>query len=301
MTTVRWLLGSSFTVLLFASSPAIAADVRCGSRTCEESICSSPSVIECSDWNDGSYDGWAVSGNRYSAGDEKGDVVANVGMGGSNGWEHKILAGEPGTIWFDKGLDLGTGPIHVRMYIKFSPGYEHEMNCGLQKMFYLNASRSDSLAHRIMAGVTKASDLEGTYSGLDHSIGVFGFDYYGHVVVLPDQPGDKPVLIHPDRWYSVELMAQYIAPGKNTVKMWIDGQLQMERNDYGGWTDGTPFNQVQDTSWFGGANECAQNSSTQYVYKDNHVVSRSYIGPIGESGGEPLPASPPPAPQLLGD
>jgi len=38
---------------LVLSCDALSADTICGTQSCSEAICSTPNVIECSDWNDG--------------------------------------------------------------------------------------------------------------------------------------------------------------------------------------------------------------------------------------------------------
>jgi len=139
------------------------------------------------------------------------------------------------------------------------------------------------MTHRIMLGVTAASDMGGSYSTLPDSVGVFGFDYRGHIVRIPDpnNPNDNPTLIYPNKWYAVEFMVQYQSASVNTVKIWVDGVLQMTRENYNDpYYDGSPFSDVQDTSWFGGSGSCVQNPETQYVWRDNTVISTSYIGPI---------------------
>ena len=113
-------LGLSLLLLAF---PGFSGDLQCGEGTCEESLCASPDVLECSDWNDGSFDGWSAAGGRYEQGGELGGLLPNAGLNGSAGWEHKIRIGNPRTMTISKNLDLGFGPIHFRTYLKFFPGY----------------------------------------------------------------------------------------------------------------------------------------------------------------------------------
>src|SRR5260221_6835894 len=40
---------------------AFAADTDCGGAPCKEAICSSPDVIQCSDFDNDSFDGWTVT------------------------------------------------------------------------------------------------------------------------------------------------------------------------------------------------------------------------------------------------
>src|SRR4030095_5011814 len=171
MTMSKLPAGLLMTMIAFASNPALAADTNCGGAACEESICSSASVIECSDWNNGSYDGGAVSANAYTSGESKGGVVAGKGMNGTKGWEHKINVADADTVWFDKAVVTTNAPLYERMYVKFSPGYQFMMICGLQKMFYFNKT------NRIMVGVTKASDMGGSYASQPNTVGLLGFDY----------------------------------------------------------------------------------------------------------------------------
>jgi hypothetical protein len=292
MTVSKRLPGLVLTVLSLLGHPALAADTSCGGQSCEESVCSSSDVLLCSDWNNGSYDGWSFSANRYSNGGDAGDVVASKGMNGTRAVEFKIKPAYDQTIWFGTGIPATSGPLHERMMVKFSPGYQFMMVCGLQKQFYFERS------NRIMVGVTKASDMGGSYAGQPNTVGVFGFDYYGHYVELPKQSGDSPTLIYPDRWYSVETM---VDPSTKTVKQWIDGKLQMTRSGDSRFGDSTAVSSVQDTSWNGGdPSVCSKNTQTQYVWHDNHVIRRSYIGPIGSGGGTPPPSpTAPPAPTLL--
>jgi hypothetical protein len=290
MTVSKRLPGLVLTVLSLLGHPALAADTSCGGQSCEESVCSASDTVLCSDWNDGGTDGWAVSANSP----QRGSIQAGKGYNGTRGWESRIDVGYDQTVWFDRSISCGSGPCHSRMMVRFSPAYQFMMVCGLQKQFYFNKP------DRIMVGVTKAKDMGGTYAGQPNTVGVFGFDYYGHQVELPNESGDVPTLIQPDRWYSLETM---VDPSTKTVKMWIDGRLQMTRtgSSYFGSTGGVTS--VQDTSWFGGdPTVCSKNTQTQYVYHDNHVIRRSYIGPVGSSGGgTPPPPSPvaPPAPTLL--
>jgi len=283
-----WLSGLVFAALPLVGGSIQAADTRCGNGTCSESICSSTAVIECSDWNDRNNDGWAVSGNSPLLG----SILAGKGYNGSAGWESKINIGSDATVWFDKGISSTSGPLHERHMVMFSPGYQFMMVCGLQKQFYFNRSGG-----RVMVGVTKASDMGGAYAGQPNTVGIFGFDYYGHYVELPKQAGDQPTLIQTGRWYSLETM---VDPSTKTVKMWVDGKLQMTRSGDSRFGDGSAVTSVQDTSWFGGdPNVCSKNTQVQYVYHDNHVISRSYIGPPGGSSTpEPAPTAPP-APVLL--
>ena len=101
-----------------------------------------------------------------------------------------------------------------------------------------------------------------------------------------------------DRWYAVEVMTHYTSANRNVTKLWVDGTLQMVRENFNDTAfNGTAFNGVKDTSWFGGIDSCAQNTQTQYVYRDNHVVSRSYIGPISGTRPKPVAADPASVPE----
>lgn len=271
----------------FYLSDVRAADTDCGGQACEETVvCSSSSVVKCSDWNNRSTDAWSVS--PYGGG----SIKPGVGYRGTAGWEDTISEGNHGTVYFDTPVSgVGHGPFHARFYIKFSPGYLFIPTCGLQKMFYLEAQANTFW--RIMLGIAPANWMGGSYQSLPQTVGIFGFDYIGHTVRLPNQPGDNPVLIHPDRWYAVEIMAHWTSRTQNVVKIWVDGQLQMTRSNHddGVWTTAHTFNRVQDSSHYGGNHPDCLPVQTQYVYKDNHVLSKSYIGIIGTADNTP-PAIP---------
>ena len=150
---------------------------------------------------------------------------------------------------------------------------------------------------RVMLGTTSANKF-GQFSSEPDTVGLYAFDWLGHIVRLPNQSGDNPVPIYPETWYAVEFMTHY--DGSNvTVKLWIDGVLQMTRTEAASgdpqWENGN-WDLIQDTAWFGGANSCNLLTEEQFVYRDNAVVSKSYIGPIGELiGNTPVP------PTILGN
>ena len=269
--------GTVLSVLVLKRN-ATAREITCGGAPCEEAVvCGLPSTVACADWNNASTDGWAIS--PWGGG----SIKPGVGHGGTAGWEALIRQGEHGTIYFDRAIrDVAHGPLHARFYVKFSPGYIFIPTCGLQKMFYLD-SHGGGTYWRIMLGVAPANWMGGSFAGLPQTVGVFGFDYVGHIMRLPDQPGDNPVLIHPNRWYSVEIMAHWTSRTQNVVKIWIDGRLQMTRDNFddGHWTAAHVFSTAQDSSHYGGDGPACAPVQTQYVYKDNHIISTKYIGPIG--------------------
>src|SRR5262245_1668103 len=160
MTISTRLAGLASLMLVCASNPMKAADTTCGSRQCEEAICSSADVVKCSDWNDLGFDGWSPFPHLYRDGGAYGDVVAGKGLNGTAAWEHKIQPYFDETMFEDTGISVGTGPLYARFYAKFSPGYQFMMICGLQKQFYFMQSGGG----RIMVGVTKAMDMGGTYA-----------------------------------------------------------------------------------------------------------------------------------------
>jgi hypothetical protein len=254
----------------------------------EEAICSSSNVVVCADWNDGRKDGWALCLQPTG-------LKADVGVNGSVGMEHKIIAGEHGTLYYDKRFNSTAGPVHARHYVKFSNGYQFMYGGGYQKMLYLSRQDNGVSEWRgVMLGVGPAHQLlDGAYKDLPRTVGVFGFDYVGHHIRVANKPGDNPVLIYGDRWYCVEMMVDWRGQGDNTIKVWVDGVLQMERNDYteaytgdSSWHPGELINHVKGDAHYGGQGKIYEPPQDQYVWKDNYVVSRSYIGPIpGVSGG----------------
>ena len=281
---------------LFVSSKVVfGADNTCGNSSCEETaICSAAGVFVCSDWNDGSYDSWTTSSNLDSKGGRHGDIRSGVGINGTKGWAHEIYPGEATTVFYGNTAIQGyTGPLYTRLYVRFSDNYIHGMGCGLQKQFYHKWLNDDGSTTRIMLGSTKARDIP-KFSSEPSSVGLIGFDWVGHIVEGPDQSGDVAVAIQRNQWYSVEFMTDYnSAAGTVTVKVWIDGQLQMERIaaaadaswKAGYWTG------VQDTSWMGGGDDCNKAPEQQQVFKDNVVISRNYIGPIDGIVARPNPPS----------
>ena len=274
-----------------AATTAPGADLFCGNQPCEEAICSSSDVLLCSDWNDGDLDGWLYN-QSYGGGIEDG-----VGLNGTKGWRHQVTEGRGDTIFGDEGLssfNLGYGPAYGRFYVKFSPGYLFMPKCGLQKMFYL---RHFPPYWGIQIGVAPARKMVG-YSAYPDTVGVFAFDYPGHLTQYPERVGDNPVLVGSDQWYSVEFMLHWTSETVNVVRVWIDGELQMIRENVGAslWrvpTAQTPIDQVADSSYYGGAvPEVCGPFQTQQVYKDNYVVSRSYIGPVNFTPDVTAPSVP---------
>ena len=267
------LLGSSF-----GTDPE--ADLLTGP---DREICSEPEIIECSNWDDGQFDGWVLSPGG------EGNIFSGAGLRGSSGWLITINRGSHGTLFFDKKLERGQiahGPLHVRFYVKFSRDYLHIPACGLQKMMYLESTNTPQY-WRVMLGIQPARFLGEGFAALPETVGVFGFDYIGHRIELPNRPGDNPILIYPERWYCVEISAHWTSREKNSVSVWVDGILQMSRRDHddGVWTPGHLFSAVQDSSHYGGNSPECLPVQTQFVFKDQHIISTSYIGPI-ESGAE---------------
>lgn len=282
---------------LFGSSKALfGSDNSCGGSSCEESeICSAAGVFVCSDWNDGSYDSWATSSNLDSKGGKHGDIRSGVGINGTKGWAHEIYPGEATTVFYDIGGSIKgyKGPLYSRFYIRFSDNFVHGMACGLEKQFYQSWLNDDGSKTRIMLGSTKARNIP-KFSSEPSSVGLMAFDWLGHDIEMPDQSGDVAVAIQRNQWYSVEFMTDYnSAAGTVTVKLWVDGQLQMQRTvaaATASWKSGA-WTHVQDTSWMGGLDSCNKAPEQQQVFKDNVVISRNYIGPIDGIVARPNPPS----------
>jgi hypothetical protein len=291
----RTLRTLSVAIVLFSATAALhlalqrdafAADTTCAGLACEEAVlCASSFVIKCSDWNSGTLDGWSKNASE--------GLKPNIGFRGTPAWQATINKGDHSTLFFDTPVSgVGYGPLHARFYVKFSPGYLFMQSCGLQKMFYLDASITPYW--RIMLGIAPAYNMKGSYATLPQTVGVFGFDYIGHYIRYPDQPGDKAVLIYPDKWYAVEIMAHWTSRTQNVVKIWVNGQLQMTRSNHDDdvWTPAHTFTDVQDASYYGGNDPACVPWQTQYVYKDNHILSKSYIGP-GVLGSDQTPPTAP--------
>ena len=269
---------------------AAAQDTQCGNRVCEESICASKDVLICSDWNDKTFDGWSVSSGGKSG--EAGALLDGVGTNGTVGWRHIIKPRLAPSVFY--GQELGRfayyGPLYSRYRTKFSKGFEFHQRCGMNKMFYHKRAKN-----RLMLGMDSWDKIDGSST----KYGVIGFDYYGHLVELPNGKTrspevkilgtDKPVKIESDRWYTVEWMTEVTADNRVIVVIWIDGVRQMGREtstDYARLVY-EPWARVKQTDWAGGGDGCTMNESTQYVYRDNTVISRS---PIGLIGGAPMSA-----------
>ena len=220
-----------FFCLFGVSGALFGSDNSCGGSSCEESeICAAAGVFLCSDWNNGSYDNWSTSSNLDSSGGKHGDIRPGVGINGSKGWAHEIYPGKAETAFYDTNVIAGyKGPLYTRFYIRFSDNFVHRMGCGLEKQFYHKWLNSDGSKARIMLGSTKAKDIP-KFSSKPSSVGLMAFDWLGHDIEKPDRSGDVPVPIERGRWYSVEFMTEYRSnDGTVTVKLWVDGQLQMQR------------------------------------------------------------------------
>jgi hypothetical protein len=277
---------------------ARAADTSCGGVACEESVCARTDVFSCSDWNNGNYDGWSISA-LYSP--VQGDLAPNVGVAGSRGWQLLTVPGKEDGRHFTRSIP-STNAVSARFYIKFSANWHHTMDCGLHKLFYF---WSQNHTHREMLGVRRASFYNsrlGGYAGgpgaagLPDTVGVFAFDYNTtsdlHNEMWPNKAGDRPVLIYPNVWYAVEMRVQ-VAPTKQ-VQLWVTPEngsptLQMTRTSFvvpagmpaagEAWTSNEPYTSVQQTSWYGGGDACADAPANQYTYQDNTVLAIEYIGP----------------------
>ena len=263
-----------------AATTATGSDTLCGTQPCEETICSSPDVLECSDWNDGDFDGWTYA-IRDGVIRFNGRFEDGAGLNGTKGWVHPVTQGEHNTAYGGRVISgAGFGPLYARLYIKFSPGYRFLRWCGQQKMFYLR--HDGGTFWRIMLGAAAAKRMGGIYGSDPDTVGVFAFDYIGHIERYPNQVGDNPVLLTGGRWYAVEIMAHWTSATVNVVKIWVDGQLQMTRENFddGVWTTASGFNRVSDSSYYGGTGLACEPLQDQIVYKDNYVVSKSYIGPV---------------------
>jgi hypothetical protein len=287
------------------STAAPATDTNCGGAACADPVCSRGDVITCSEWNNGSYDGWSVSA-LYST--VQGDLAANVGLDGTRGWELRTVPGYEDGRHFSRSIP-STNVAHVRFYIRFSSNWHHTMDCGLHKLFYF---WSQNETHRQMLGIRRASFYDsrlGGYAGgpgaagLPDTVGVFGFDYntasQTHNEMWPNKAGDQPVLIYPNTWYAVEMQVQ-VSPAK-LVRLWVTRQggpttLQMTRTSFvvpagipgagEQWTSNEPYTHVQQTSWYGGGNACADAPAAQYTYQDNTVIATQYIGPFGSAAAD---------------
>lgn len=289
----------AFFCLFGVSGALFGADNSCGGSSCEESeTCAATGVFLCSDWNDGSYDGWATSSNLDSKGGKHGDIRSAVGINGTKGWAHEIYPAKAETVFYGNSVINGyKGPLYTRLYIRFSDNYVHGMVCGLQKQFYHKWLNSDGSETRIMLGSARASEIsrntsDKRFSGEPDSVGIMTFDWLGHHIEWPDQPGI--VLMQPGQWYSVEFMSEYRSnDGTMTVKVWVNGQLQIQRTvaaATASWKSGA-WSGVQETSWMGGEDSCNKITEQQQVFKDNVVISRNYIGPIGGFLAPPRPPS----------
>jgi hypothetical protein len=235
----------------------------------------------------------------------------------SRGWSLKTVPGTEDGRHFSRTIPTTNG-IYIRFYIKFASNWHHTMDCGLHKLFYV---WSQNKTHRQLLGVRKASFYDsrlGGYAGgpsaagLPDTVGVFAFDYdtpsQTHNEMWPNQAADRPVFIYPNIWYAVEMRVQ-VAPSK-IVQLWVTPEngvttLQMTRTTFvvppgipgagEAWTSNEPYTSVQQTSWYGGGNACADAPVPQYTYMDNTVLALQYIGPDGGAGpdsdGDDVPDS----------
>ncbi len=282
-------------MLWLASSTALAADTECGEQACEEAICATSDVIVCSDWNDLSFDNWSVSSGADRKGGDRGDIYPGQGLNGTAGWNHNISVGVANSVFMGQGAAIAEaehrGPLYTRFYVKFSDNYNFNMHCGLQKMFYHTISSDGGSQTRFMLGMESWNRIEGD----DVFSGVFGFDFYGHLVAIPNGESrypeieivgtDNPTRILPGVWYAVEWMTE-VTDTHVFVKIWVNDELQMTRrtpNEFASLPvpgSGT-WLRVKNDAWYGGGDGCGQNTEEQAVFKDNHVISRSRIGMIG--------------------
>jgi hypothetical protein len=292
-------------VAAFAFFPtmALGADTSCGGSACAEPVCGRTDVISCSEWNNGSYDGWSVSA-LYSP--VEGDLAQGVGLAGSRGWNLKTVPGTEDGRHFSRSVPATNG-LYARFYIRFSSNWHHTMDCGLHKLFYF---WSQNKTHRQMLGIRRASVYDsrlGGYAGgagaagLPDTVGVFAFDFdtpsQTHNEMWPNQSGDRPVFVYPNVWYAVEMRVQ-VQPTK-IVQLWVTPEngpttLQMTRTSFvvppgipgagEAWTSNESYTLVQQTSWYGGGNACADAPAAQYTYQDNTVLAIQYIGPIAGAG-----------------
>jgi hypothetical protein len=89
-------------------------------------------------------------------------------------------------------------------------------------------------------------------------------------------------------------MRVQVAPTKS-VQLWVTPQggattLQMTRTSFvvpsgmpaagEAWTSNEPYTHIQQTSWYGGGDACADAPAAQYTYEDNTVLAIQYIGPV---------------------
>lgn len=274
------------TIGFFAIAETVfAADNQCGSRTCEEAICATAPVLVCSDWNDGGFDGWAISSGGKDG--TAGAILEGVGYKGTTGWRHIVKPRKASSVFYGKTFGTYNGPLYSRYMTKFSKGFQFWQRCGLNKMYYHKRDMN-----RLMLGMDSWDKIE---EGGGTLAGVVGFDYYGHLVELPNgktrSPDvkiigtDIPMKIVSDRWYTIEWMTEVTSKGRVIVVIWINGKRQMGRETsveyarlrYEPWT------RVQQTDWAGGGDGCTMNESTQYIYRDNTVISKQPIGPVGST------------------
>lgn len=303
----------SFFFVLALGLPALAAAPLCNnsSRPCEESngstlACDQAGVLKCLDFNDmtsgaGNYDGfgfnnWFDSHPWSGSPGDVGIVTTAAGWNGTKGYRSVIPAAVPSPNvqdgrepYFDTGIG-SKNQIYTRFLIRFSPNYQHDMRCGLQKILYHALPTGND--GRMLLGINRLNQIPG-HSGEPVTTGVFQYDTLGHHVhAINEAGGDiaKPIL--GNVWYSVEFMTNYIDSTHNQTKIWIDGELVMtSNNDLTGDTPGyTAYSVVQPAFEFGGSGTptvCVWNSVEQWVDVDNYVISTAYIGPPAGFLGPP--------------
>jgi hypothetical protein len=285
---------------------AQAADSLCGDHDCEEDVCDRADVLFCDDFNttnpleitDHWEPHWCGTANpMYHQGGNCGGLVQGLGVGGTAAVEQVQFPNADYSLAINpiNSIMNTKGPVYFRHYIKYATNYDHGVGCGA--LFKTGYFVTQSDASRIMLGHGPLYRLGGAYLGQPTSRGILGWDYKGHTgpdatytssgepyagaAAVPLRVGDTVIPIERDTWYSVEIMAHYTSATINTVKLWINGTLTLERNNFNDtYYDGSNFNNIWLDAWNGGGTGCQQNPEIQKQWRDNVVVATNYIGPI---------------------
>ena len=244
----------------------------------ELNICSDPDVFICTNMDSGVRDSnWSYS--------DSSQPVDGIGINGTYGWEHIISVGVANTSYFGYSGISGQGKIYSRQMIRFSSNYVFGHNCGLQKIGYhmFTTSGGANFDARTMLGACPINRVPGTiYSSYPATVGLLTYDLAGHVIYYPNENDAIPINV--DTWYSVEIMTDYNSTTSElTVSIWIDGVLQQTKihpTGESGYNGTGTYNLMRVDGWFGGADSCNAITEQQSVYKDNIIVSKSYIGPM---------------------
>lgn len=284
----RLLFGSAICVLILAT-PAAA----------QESICSSPDVIFCEDFESAN---WASHWGEVSHPDRKlRDTNAQNVFDGQASLRVTFPPGDPdGGGWMIYWWDAPSnqGPVYIRWYVKYQSGFNWG---GWDVKMHGFGGRRPGVRYGPGAGIRP----DGTwFDALLLALGVPNgpaparqpLFYYYHMNQqsiwgdFAHQNQNAPyTVLQTNRWYCMELMVRPNAVGtaNGEMTMWID---DVQKGHYVGitWRNRTDV-QINKLGWSAWIGE-PMHSANQYRWEDNFVVSRSRIGCM--DGGVTAPTAP---------